>query len=59
MTKCRPDSCHGAGAGLLDHSGLFGLPDRISHPRSPDDLQLVVGAAGDPLQVVPEIVCDR
>lgn len=59
MTNRRFDSSHGAGASFIDDSGLFCLPGGISHADSLDDLQLIVGATGDPLQVVPEIVCER
>jgi hypothetical protein len=51
------DSSRGAGAGLIDESGLLCLAGVIGQSRSLDDLELVVGAFGDSLQVVLEIGC--
>jgi hypothetical protein len=52
------DSSHRTGARVLDDPGLLGLPGRISHSRSPDDPELVVGRIGDSLQIAPEIFCE-
>ena len=53
------DSLYCTGTGVVDDPGLLGLPGGISHPRSPDDLELVVSRIDDPLQIVPEIFCER
>ena len=52
-------SSHGPGTGVVDDPGLLGLPGRISHSRSSNDLQFVVGSIGDALQIAVEIFCER
>jgi hypothetical protein len=56
MTNGRFDSSRGAGAGLIDDLGLLCPPDRVRHSRSLDDLERVIGAIGDPLQVGLQIL---
>lgn len=55
----RLDAPHRRRAGAVDHSVFFCASRRISHPRTPDDHQLVVGRTNYPMQIRFQMFCKR